>query len=111
MPSHRAVYAAIGANVVIATAKLIAAAFTGSSSMLAEGIHSTVDAGNNGLLLVGSRARRRQPDETHPFGYGKDEYFWTLIVAMVIFALGGGASAYEGVSRLLEPSPFTGLWL
>jgi cation diffusion facilitator family transporter len=103
MPSHRAVYAAIGANVVVATAKFIAAAFTGSSSMFAEGIHSTVDAGNNGLLLVGRRARRRQPDETHPFGYGKDEYFWTLIVAMVIFAIGGGVSAYEGVSRLLEP--------
>lgn len=101
--SDRAVYAAIGSNVVVATAKFIAAAFTGSSSMLAEGIHSTVDAGNDGLLLLGSRAQRREPDNTHPFGYGKEQYFWTLIVAMMIFALGGGVSTYEGISRLLDP--------
>jgi divalent metal cation (Fe/Co/Zn/Cd) transporter len=103
MPSNRAVCAAIGANVMVATATFVAAAFTGSSSMLAEGIHSTVDAGNDGLLLVGRKAREREPDETHPFGYGKEEYFWTLIVAMFIFALGGGVSAHEGDSRLLEP--------
>jgi cation diffusion facilitator family transporter len=106
MPSSdKAVYAAMGANLVVAVAKFVASAFTGSSSMLAEGVHSLVDTGNNGLLLVGSRARRREPDETHPFGYGKEQYFWALIVAMLIFALGGGVSAYEGISRLLEPEP------
>jgi cation diffusion facilitator family transporter len=106
MPSSdKTVYAAMGANLVVAVAKFVASAFTGSSSMLAEGVHSLVDTGNNGLLLVGSRARRREPDETHPFGYGKEQYFWALIVAMLIFALGGGVSFYEGLSRLLDPEP------
>jgi cation diffusion facilitator family transporter len=104
MPStDQAVYAAIGANVTVAIAKFVAAAVTGSASMLAEGIHSTVDASNGGLLLIGSRARMREPDEVHPFGYGKEQYFWTQIVAMLIFAVGGGVSAYEGVSRLFDP--------
>src|SRR5579883_1769481 len=106
MPSSdQAVHAAIGANLVVAAAKFVASAITGSSSMLAEGVHSLVDSANDGLLLVGSRLRHREPDETHPFGYGKEAYFWSLIVAMVIFALGGGISAYEGVSRLLDPEP------
>jgi cation diffusion facilitator family transporter len=106
MPSSdKAVYAAIGANLVVAAAKFVASAFTGSSSMLAEGVHSLVDSANDGLLLVGSHLRHREPDETHPFGYGKEAYFWSLIVAVVIFALGGGVSGYEGVSRLLDPEP------
>lgn len=103
--SDRAVHIAIGADVAVAVAKFVAAAFTGSASMFAEGIHSLVDAGNGGLLLVGSRARRRAPDESHPFGYGKEQYFWTLVVAMLIFAMGGGFSIYEGASRLLHPRP------
>jgi cation diffusion facilitator family transporter len=95
----------MGANLIVAAAKFVASAFTGSSSMLAEGVHSLVDTGNNGLLLLGSHSKRREPDETHPFGYGKEAYFWTLIVAVMIFALGGGISIYEGISRLLEPEP------
>lgn len=106
MPSSdRTVYVAMGANAVVAAAKFVAAAFTGSSSMVAEGVHSPVDTGNNGLLLQGSRARRREPDERHPFGYGMEQYFRTLIVAVFVFALGGGVSFYEGISRLLDPEP------
>lgn len=103
--SEKAVYTAICADVVVAIAKFVAAAFTASSSMFAEGIHSLVDAGNGGLLLLGSRVRLREPDESHPFGYGKETYFWTLVVAMLIFAMGGGFSTYEGVTRLLDPEP------
>jgi cation diffusion facilitator family transporter len=106
MPSSdKPVYVAMAANLVVAVAKFVASAFTGSSSMLAEGVHSLVDTGSNGLLLLGSRARKREPDETHPFGYGKEQYFWALIVAVLLFALGGGVSSYEGISRLLEPEP------
>ncbi len=103
--SNKAIYAAIGANITVATAKFVAAAFTGSSSMLAEGIHSLVDTANGGLLLLGRRLSRREPDETHPFGYGMEQYFWTLIVALMIFALGGGFSLYGGIERLLNPEP------
>lgn len=103
--SDKAVYVGIGANVVVTAAKFVASIVTGSSSMFTEGIHSLVDTGNGGLLLIGSRAQRREPDETHPFGYGKEQYFWTLIVAMLVFALGGGVSIYEGISRLLDPGP------
>lgn len=106
MPSSdKTVYVAMGANLVVAVAKFVASAFTGSSSMLAEGVHSLVDTGNDGLLLLGSRAQRRDADELHPFGYGMEQYFWTLIVAMFVFALGGGVSLYEGISRLLDPEP------
>src|SRR4051794_13030765 len=104
MPSSdKTVYAAMGANLIVAAAKFVAAAFTGSASMLAEGVHSLVDTGNNGLLLMGSRLREREPDDSHPFGYGKEHYFWTVVVAMLIFALGGGVSIAEGVYRLRNP--------
>lgn len=73
--------------------------------MLAEGVHSLVDTGNGLLLLWGGHVSQKPADEAHPFGYGKEQYFWTLIVALMIFALGGGISAYEGVHRLLNPSP------
>ena len=102
--SKVAVYAAIAANVAIAVTKFIGAAATGSSAMLSEGIHSTVDTGNGLLLLVGLRLAGRPADERHPFGHGKELYFWSLIVAVLIFGVGGGVSIYEGILHLLEPN-------
>jgi divalent metal cation (Fe/Co/Zn/Cd) transporter len=99
------VYAAIAANLAIAIAKFVAAAFTGSSAMVAEGIHSVIDTGNEGLLLLGVHRSRKPPDEQHPFGYGKEMYFWSLIVAILLFGIGGGLSVYEGWHALQNPEP------
>lgn len=103
--SQKVIYAAIVANLGIAVAKFIAAGVTGSAAMVAEGIHSAVDTGNEFLLLLGERRSARSPDRKHPFGYGKSLYFWALIVALSVFSLGGGLSIYHGVAALQEPPP------
>ncbi len=103
--SKRAIYASIAGDAAVAATKFTAAIVTGSSAMLAEGIHSVVDAANGALLLVGLQQSERPPDRAHPFGHGQELYFWTLIVAVVIFGVGGGFSTYEGVVHLVRPHP------
>ena len=104
--SHKptTVYAAIVANGLIAIGKFIVAGFTGSSAMLSEAIHSVADSGNQALLLLGIRLSRREPSPDHPFGHGKELYFWSLIVAIVLFGVGGGISLYEGLIHLQHPA-------
>lgn len=103
--SKKVIIAALIGNSLIALSKFTAAALTGSSAMLSEGIHSVVDTGNQLLLLYGLRRARRPADERFPFGYGKEIYFWSFVVAILIFAVGAGLSLYEGVHHLLHPSP------
>ena len=97
-----AVYAALLANCGIAVTKFIAAWLSGSSAMLAEGIHSTIDTANEGFLLLGMARAKKPADQEHPFGYSAEIYFWAFIVAVLIFALGAGLSAYEGIRALLH---------
>lgn len=99
------IYAALLANLGIAVAKFIAAAITGSSSMLTEGVHSLVDTGNQGLLLYGQYRAKRPPDAEHPFGYGRELYFWAFVVSILIFGLGAGVSVYEGWEHIGDPEP------
>ncbi len=105
--SKQAVVAAIIGNAAIAIIKFAAGAVTGSSAMISEGIHSLVDTGNGGLLFHGLRRAERPADAQHPFGYGMEVYFWSLIVAVSIFGIGGGMSIYEGISHLRHPAPLS----
>ncbi|CAN5518131.1 cation diffusion facilitator family transporter [soil metagenome] len=98
-------YGALAANLGIGVAKFIAAGITGSSSMLTEGVHSVVDSFNQVLLLYGQHAAKRPPDHDHPFGYGRELYFWSFVVAILIFAVGAGVSIYEGFAHIADPEP------
>lgn len=101
--SKKAIYGAIIANTAIAISKFVAAFFTGSASMLSEGIHSLVDTGNGALLLLGIKKSQKPADAQHPYGYGNEIYFWSFIVAVLIFALGGGIALFEGIEAVLHP--------
>jgi cation diffusion facilitator family transporter len=104
MPTSKTpIYTAFAANVAIAIIKLTAASVTGSSAMASEGIHSLVDTSNEILLLVGLHNSKKAPDKKRPFGYGKELYFWSFVVALLFFALGGGLSVYEGFQHLMHP--------
>ena len=103
--STKVVYAAAAANFLIATTKFVAGALSGSSAMLSEAIHSLADTGNQLLLLHGLKRSQLPPDESYPFGHGKELYFWSLIVAILLFGVGGGMALFEGVSHLLTPRP------
>jgi len=101
--STRTLVIALLANLGIAVSKFVAAAITGSSAMLTEGVHSVVDSTNQLLLMWGRRAAKRPPDELHPFGYGRELYFWSFVVAVLVFALGAGVSIYEGIIHIANP--------
>ena len=101
--NNRTLWIAFGANLGIAVSKFGAAAITGSSAMLTEGVHSVVDSTNQLLLLWGRKAAKRPADELHPFGYGRELYFWSFVVAVMVFALGAGVSIYEGIIHMADP--------
>ncbi len=103
--SKKVIFAALAGNTLIAITKFGAAAYTGSAAMLSEGIHSLVDTGNQGLLLLGMKRAEKPADEKHPFGYGAEIYFWAFVVAIMIFAVGAGISLYEGIQKIIHPHP------
>ena len=105
--SKKVIFAALTGNTLIAITKFVAGGMTGSSAMISEGIHSLVDTGNQGLLLYGLCQAKKPADEKFPFGHGKEIYFWSFIVAILIFALGAGISIYEGILHLFHPVPIT----
>src|SRR5947199_10162788 len=100
-----AVWAALAGNLLVALAKGVAAAMTGSAAMASEAVHSLVDTVNEVLLLYGISRSARPPDRSHPMGYGRELYFWSFVVALLIFALGAGISAYEGFNHIAVPQP------
>ena len=102
--SKKVIFAALAGNTLIAITKFIASAFTGSSAMLSEGIHSLVDTGNQGLLLYGMKQAAKPASEEFPFGHGKEIYFWSFVVAIMVFALGAGVSLYGGIKHIIHPA-------
>ena len=109
--SLTSIFFALGANFAIFIAKLAAALYTGSGAMLAEAVHSLADSGNQLLLIVGLRGAKRPPNDEHPLGYGKTIYFWSFIVALILFSMGGMFSVYEGIHKLKHPEPLSGPWI
>ncbi|MCW8872214.1 MAG: cation diffusion facilitator family transporter, partial [Xanthomonadales bacterium] len=109
--SLKSILFALFANTSIAIAKGVAAFVTGSGAMLAEAIHSVADAGNQLLLILGLRQTRKAPTDDHPLGFGKSIYFWSFLVAVILFSLGGMFSLYEGVHKLLHPVPLSHPWI
>jgi cation diffusion facilitator family transporter len=107
----RAIVAAFAANLGIAITKFIAWAFSGSSSMLAEGVHSVADSGNQLLLLLGGRQAKKKADKEHPFGYGRERYVYAFVVSIILFSVGGVFSLYEGFEKLTHPHPLENWWL
>ena len=105
--SSRAIIAALIGNSLIAISKFIAASYTGSSAMFSEGVHSVVDSGNQLLLLYGVKRSKKPADSNHPFGYGKELYFWSFVVAILIFGLGAGICFYEGIHKISSPQSVT----
>ncbi|WP_221392642.1 cation diffusion facilitator family transporter [Dyadobacter sp. NIV53] len=103
--NNKSIYSALAANVLIAVTKFIAGAYSNSSSMISEGIHSLVDTINQLLLLYGLKRSKKPADKLRPFGYGKELYFWSFIVSILIFGLGGGISIYEGIDHFIHPEP------
>lgn len=109
--STRAIFYALAANLGIFVAKLAAALFTGSGAMLAEAVHSLADCGNQGLLLLGMKRAKLPATPDFPLGYGKETYFWSFLVALMLFSVGGAFSIYEGLHKLQEPEPLEKPWL
>ena len=109
--SLTSIFYALGANLAIFVAKLASALYTGSGAMLAEAVHSLADSGNQLLLIVGLRRSKRRPSPDHPLGYGKTIYFWSFIVALILFSMGGMFSVYEGFHKLHNPEPLTAPWI
>jgi cation diffusion facilitator family transporter len=108
---NRAIIAALLSNLGIAVTKFIAFAFSGSSSMLAEGVHSLADTGNQGLLLLGGRKAKKRADAEHPFGFGRERYVYAFVVSIILFSIGGVFSIYEGVEKIQHPHELENVWL
>lgn len=109
--SKKAVIAALIGNGLIAISKFAAGTYTGSSAMISEAIHSVADTGNQGLLLYGMKRAQKPADATHPFGYGRELYFWAFVVAILLFAVGAGFSIYEGIHKILHPEPMNDVFI